>query len=398
MRLAACVLVGLAACRVPPDARGDGSSSGRDAAGDGGPRATVLFDRSFGDEAEQPRALLVGGAGELVAVSDRALYRLDPDGRVLRRTALEGEPLAAAWDGAGPGVLLRRVGASGGIVLALHDAMGSLAGAPLVVAGPEAAARHALDGEVHRVVWGASAATGFELRLSSFARAGSGEPARVLASGLAPTSTLGELAAPTPSSLALCTLEPGGVARLRRFALAGGAPDQAPLSVGEPDRVATGGCQLATSDRALLAATRTRALAPAQVDLGARAADLALGELAFDVLVARAVSAGVVGETVRLTLQPGTVRLEALLFDGARFVALTLAAGIAGGRMQLTLLDEEGRLLARDVPLALAYEPGSLSTARLAVRPSAGDYLVFYGSRRPWDEGILHLVRFRLEL
>jgi hypothetical protein len=396
MRLAlALSLLGLAACRVPPDERRDASAA-HDASGDGGPRTTVLFDRSFGAEGEQPRALLLGAEGELVAVSDRALYRLDPDGRVLSRTALEPQPLAAAWDGAGPGVLLRRVGAAGGIVLALHDAVGAPAGAPLPVAGPEAEARLAFDGQLHRIVWGASAASGLELRLSSFARVGSGEPTRVLASGLAPTSALGELAVPAPASLALCTLEPGGTAQLRRFPTASNAPAEAPLSVGEPGRVATGSCQLAASDRALLVATRTRALAPAAVDLGPRTTDLALGALAFDVPVARAVRAGVAGETLRLTLQPGTVRLEALLFDGARFVALTLAAGIAGGRLLLTLLDDEGRLVARDLPLPLDYEPGSLSTARLVARPLAGDYFLCYGSRRPWDEGILHLVRFRL--
>jgi len=238
-----------------------------------------------------------------------------------------------------------------------------------------------------------------ELRLSSLTRGGAGPTTLALATSLPAASSLSALVPEGRGELAACTLEPGGEARLRRFALAGGGvAARAPVSVGEPGREAVGSCRLAWSGRAILAATRTRALPPGRVDMGVRTVDLALGALAFDVIVARAVGAsGVAGETLRLTLQGGTVRLESLIWDGARFLALTVAAGIAGGRMQLTLLDEEGRLLARDLPLPLDYDPGSLSSASLAASPASGDYLLIYGSRRPWDEGILHLVRFRLD-
>jgi hypothetical protein len=392
------LLLVVAGCHAPPAGSRDATSSPLEASPDAGGRAVLVYDRSFGAEGEQPRALLLGAEGQIHALTDRAIYRLDGDGRVLARISLAtlapGTPrlISAALDGEGLGLTLRL---PAGIGFALLDREGALAQGPSPIAAPTAEARGGFDGEAHRIVWTTPApdGAGLELWLRSFTRAGGASP-EPLSSALPLESTLGDgLAA--PGLLAACTLDPGGQARLRRFSLPG--VTEAPVLIGEPGREAIGACRLAWSGRAVLAATRTRALPPSRVDLGVRGVDLALGALSFDVPVARAVEDGAAGETVRLSLIPGTLSVESLIWDGARFLALTLAAGIAGGRLQLTLLDEAGRLLSRDLPLPLAYEPGSLSTACLAASPASGDYLLLYGSRRPWDEGVLHLVRFRLE-
>jgi hypothetical protein len=65
-----------------------------------------------------------------------------------------------------------------------------------------------------------------------------------------------------------------------------------------------------------------------------------------------------------------------------------------GGRMVLSAIDEAGMLLWRDVVIPLPYEPGRLVAGRLAV--SQSHYLLLFSTRRPWDQGVLHLARLSL--
>jgi hypothetical protein len=113
--------------------------------------------------------------------------------------------------------------------------------------------------------------------------------------------------------------------------------------------------------------------------------------------VARLVSpAGVAGDgPLRLSGQSGTMRLEAAQWDGARYLVLLAAAGLRGGRLLLTVLDELGRPLQQDLFLPIEVEPAALLPAALAM--SASDCFLLYGLRHPWDEGVLYLARVRLE-
>jgi len=64
--------------------------------------------------------------------------------------------------------------------------------------------------------------------------------------------------------------------------------------------------------------------------------------------------------------------------------------------MALTAIDEAGQLLWQDVVVPLPYEPGRLVAGRLAVASARTHYLLLFSSRRPWDQGVLHLARFTL--
>jgi hypothetical protein len=159
-----------------------------------------------------------------------------------------------------------------------------------------------------------------------------------------------------------------------------------------------GTCQLATSGRSILVTWTQQALAPELVDAGPnpRPPDLGPGSLTFNIALGRVVDPErqVLTRAVRLSLFEGTVGVESVLWRG-QYLALVHAAGYRGGRLALTSLDERGDLLFRDVVIPLDYEPGRLIDGRLS--STAAEYILLYSTRRPWDEGILHLSRFGID-
>jgi hypothetical protein len=388
-----CLLALLAACQGPPTRRALEAGPAADAVGPA-LQSSLRFSRPFGSEGEVPAALVAAGPERLAALTDQAVYLLDLDGRVLARSPLPlpvrgaGGVTGLTWDGAGLGLALRWRGdaqAAAGSYLALTDEQGALTGALVPVAGVDAEPRSGFDGEAHQVAWTSGAGSALELRALRLARGG--QPStQTLVGGLSSAIALGELRA-RPDELELCTVEGDGSVALRRFA----SIVPAAATVSAPGRRGAGPCRLASSGRSWLVAWQDRAAAP---DAGGP--DLGLKGLAFDTPVARLVSpAGVSGdEPLRLTAQSGTMRLEAALWDGARYLVLLAAAGLRGGRLLLTVLDELGRPLQQDLFLPVEVEPAALLPAALAV---SGDCFLLYGLRHPWDDGILYLARFKLE-
>ena len=390
------ILVGLAGCQGVPTAEPPDAGSPEAAAS---MTARLLWSRPFGAEGEVPAALVTAGPDRLLALTDQAVYRMTLEGRVLSRTPLPAPVRGAggvsglAWDGSGLGLALRWRGdasTKAGTYLALGDGAGAFAASDLVpVAGPEAALRGAFDGSAHVVVWAAAAEGGLELHELRVAR-GAAASERPLASGVEASLALGDLLA-GPAGVSLCSLEGDGRVELRSFSGEG----QSLVAVGSPDRQGIGPCRLASSGRSTLVAWRNRALPPRRD--GGATTDLGLKALGFDEPVARVVPAGGAlkgHEPVPLSAQTGTLRLEATLWDGARYLVLIDAAGVRGGRLFLTVLDETGRLLARDLPLPVEVEPAVLLTSSLVA--GTPDYYLLYGLRRPWDEGVLYLARFSL--
>ncbi len=411
-RAALAALLALAACRPPPGTTPVPTEAGLEAGADASApalRVELLAVRSLGAEGEQPAHLLAAGPERLLALSDRAAYLLDLEGRVLARSPLPvdgsgGVPLVASarWDGVGAGLVLRWSGGGGvaaGSYLALADGAGAFTpGAMLRLGAAGGAARGDFDGAAHQLVWSEPGASALALRRAAVVRGGAapaGEPLATLPAG----SELGDWrAAPAASSSAglagdaLCAIEGEG-ALLRRFTGDGAAAPVA-LAPGEP---AAGPCLLAPGGGALAAAFKRRARPPAPIDGGADARrDLGLGALSFDVPVLQLVKPDGTRAPapVRLSATPGTVRVESLLWDGARFLALVDAVGTRGGRLLLTALDAGGSLLARDLELPIEVEPGTLVGGRL-VCGADGCWLLF-AVRRPWDEGVLQLARLRL--
>jgi len=386
------------------------STPGRDAAQDSAPadlaagQLTLRLDRSFGEEGELPLHLVLTAAERLLAVTDAAVYQLDRDGRVLRREALpetDGGSVAlltsAAWDGTGLGATVRwghDPALQAGSYLALADEAGAFAPAGMLALGSATSeARTAWDPAAgrHLVLVSETQGSGRALSLHSVARGAVAPTVRALINGLAPGTSVGGWVGPA-SAPALCAVEPPGRIRLRAF-----PKGQAPVLVELTDagRTAVGPCQLATSGRTRLVAWVQQALPVTEVDAGA---DIGPESLSSDVPVVRLVDpSGQAGAgSLRLTAYGETALTEAALWDGRRYLVL-VRTGYRGGRLALASLDESGALLARDLELPLSYEPGKLLGARLALDP-AGDLWLLYATRRPADEGVLHLARLALHL
>lgn len=386
------------------------STPGRDAAVEGAPadlaagQITLRLDRSFGEEGELPLHLLLTAAERLLAVTDAAIYQLDRDGRVLGREALPATAggsvallTSAVWDGTGLGATVRwghDPALAAGSYLALADAAGAFAPAAMIALGPAASeARTAWDPAAgrHLVLVAETQGSGRALSLHSVARGGGTPAVSALVGGLAPGTSVGGWVGPARAP-ALCAVEPPGKIRLRLF-----PQGQAPVLVELTDagRTAVGPCLLATSGQTRLVAWVQQALPVTEVDAGA---DIGAESLASDVPLVRLVDpSGQAGAgSVRLTEYGETALTEAALWDGRRYLVL-VRTSYRGGRLALAVLDESGLLLARDLELPLSYEPGKLLGARLALDPT-GDLWLLYATRRPADEGVLHLARLALHL
>jgi hypothetical protein len=372
----------------------------------------VVFDRSFGEEGETPAHLVVAGE-RFLAVTERAVYSLDADARVLARTALPAASSgqiarlsSARWDetGLGAAVLWGKDQAlSTGLYFALADAKGAFTASKMrALSSRAAAARGDYDGGAHRVVLaesrsGAASPPPVDLRIAEIPRSGSASAPRALVSGLGAGTALGGFASRS-GAVSLCTLDPDGQVRLRRISSAGVAAS--PVELVEQGRRATGSCQLAAGGSTTLVAFTLRALAPDRLDAGGgdagRAHDLGPGTLAYDVPVIQIVdSAGSpLAAPLRATLRDGVASVEDVLWDGYRYLVLVDPASYRGGRASLTLVDEAGTLLARDLDVPVDYDPARFIAGRLVSTDS--DYALLFALQLPWDSGILHLARFRL--
>jgi hypothetical protein len=406
LALATLVFVG---CVGAPDSVSfvDGGP-GVDGAGDGGPRLQLLADRPFGPEGELPTFLLSTGADDLLLVTPRAIYRLDPEGRVESREPLPeasggatATVTSAAWDGQGLGATLRwgdDTGTPAGVYLALTDGRGAFSPSAMVALGPpKIAARAVWDTATsrHLVLTAEGRDKLLELSLTRVSRSAGVQSKVILLGGLSSSTTVGDWVGPG-SRLALCTVEPPGRALLRTM-----FQEVGPLAVDLTDegRRALASCRVAASGRSFLVTWVEEALPVTELDAGPAgpAADLGPGSLSFDVPVARVVGpqGKVLPRSLRLSDYPGTAVVESAVWDGNRYLVLVRTA-YRGGRLELSALDEAGRLLFRQRELPLAYEPGSLLGARLVVAPEG--YVVVYSIRRPHDEGgVLHLARFTVD-
>lgn len=394
----------LAACRGAPSQTvdGAGASDALDAAG--GPRLVLRFDHTFGREGELPTHLLPAGPDRLLALTDRAIYRLDHDGRELSRQAL---PVAssgsvatltsAAWDGSGLGAAVRwghDAVTPAGSYLALTDQQGDFAPSAMLALGSAGAAvRVSWDAasQRHRVLVAQTA--GNQLVLSQWRVPRVGQvSSETLLTGLDPSTTVGDWLGASDRP-ALCSVRDRRV-RLHVFP-DGGTAKAADLT--DPQRQAVGSCRLASSGRSHLVTWVQKALPPGELDAGSTARpDLGPISLSYDVPLVQLVDPDgqALPRSIRLTLYEGPAVSHGALWDGQRYLVLVQTA-FRGGRLQLAALDEAGGLLLRELELPLVYEPGTLLEARLAVG-AAGDYLVLYAIRRPDDEGVLHLAGFAL--
>jgi len=115
--------------------------------------------------------------------------------------------------------------------------------------------------------------------------------------------------------------------------------------------------------------------------------------LSFDVPAAQLVTTDgqALRAPARLSQLPGVVRIETMIWDGRRYLVLLNAPGLRGGRLALTVVDEAGPTRC-DLSIPLAYEPGQLGAAQLALL--GGSLYLLYATRLPWDDApILHLAR-----
>ena len=376
-------------------------SSSRDASSEGATAVTVTGDHSFGQEGEVPTHLTAGSPGRLFALTDRALYLLDDQGRVLRRGALPvasggtTAPLlvhAARKDDVGLGLTARWAGdltTPAGTYLVLADKQGSFGTKSMIkVATSTGAARGVFDGTTHRVLWTRHNSSALTLSVTDVSRAkASVTGTSDLVTGLPAGTGVGGLAA-SKDTLSVCTLDPGGAVSLRRFTSGKGLPV---VKLSHPGFEATGPCGLASSGRSHLLTYTYKALAPAQVDWGVADPDLGLG-VTYPVPMAQVVnpSASPMDQPLRLSTQKGTVRVEDLLWDGNRYIVLVNTVGYRGGRLVLVTLDEAGQQMGSHT-IPLAYEPGRLVAARMAATSS--DLVLLYSTRKPWDNGVLHFAR-----
>lgn len=405
MRSAVLLTVVLGACTPAPSDQRDGAAA-LDAAADGA-TAGVAFSRSFGQEGETPTHLVAAG-DRLLALTDRAAYQLDHDGRLVRRSALPAASsgsyaviLDARWDGSGLGAVVRwgqDTQVLQGTYLALSDRQGSFTAASMLsLTSLAASARLHLDGTRHGVAWieGTSAKPTADLRLATTERTKPILDAKTLLAGLPSTAAVGGW-----SGAALCTVEPAGVVKLRTFS---GASLKKTLTLNDAGRRAVGPCRLASSGRSQLVVWTREALPPDQIDAGPYTKDLGPGTLTYDVPVAQLVDpqGQALPRSVRLSIgYQGPVEVQAALWDPAagRYLVLFNPVGFRGGRLVLTALDEAGKLLYRDGLIPLAdYEPGRTVAGRLAVT-SVGQRYLLYSIRRPWDDGVLYLAKLEVDL
>jgi hypothetical protein len=375
-------------CRDVPSRALD---AGRPRSDGGGGAVHLVYDRTLNVAGESPSQLLAAGL-HLLAITDRAVYLLDDEARTLGRTPLPGAPgstlvTSASWDGTGFGATVRWSAATPppGTYFALSDAAGALSPATFVpLTSAAGGARADWDGQAH-VALSATTGAAVELQLDRFPRGGSPEH-RVLQGGLPLELRLGALAA--RPQIALCTVEPDGNVALRRYDASGA---QAALPLLATGQRAVGSCLLAAGARSWVVGVALAARPVARLDGGGR--DLGLGSVSFDVPAAQlATSDGrVLPVPSRLSLLPGTVWIETILWDGQRYLVLLNAPGLRGGRLALATVDEAGQV-ARDLEIPLVYEPGQLGAAQLARLGRA--LYVIYTTRLPWDDApLLHLAR-----
>jgi hypothetical protein len=374
------------------------------------PLVTVVVDRPFGPEGELPTHLLATGTDAVLLLTSKASYRIDRDGRVLRRTPLPSAssgsiavPTSAAWDGVGLGATVRwgnDAKTTAGTYLALTDGNGVFSPPAMIPLGSTSmAARTTWDSgtQRHLVLTAEAQGSLLELALTRVARSKSEAPSTLkLQAGLSASVTIGDWVGPA-SRLALCTVEPGGHVLLRTFFHKVGA---SVVELTDPDRDALGSCRLATSGRSFLVTWVQSALPPTELDAGpaGHPSDFGPGSLSFNVPVVQLVDPDgklVRPRSLRLSSYPGTVVTESALWDGRRYLVLTRTV-FRGGRLELTVLDETGTPLFRELELPLAYEPGRLLGVKMTV-DSAGEYWLVYTIRRPHDSGVLYLMRFSLD-
>jgi len=369
------------------------------------PRVVVGSARAFGQEGERPTFLLPRGPDHLFALTDRAIYLLDLEGRVINREPLpagpEGLPAvvtSARADETGLGLALSWGGAPSypaGAYLAFSDGQGALLAEQMTRLAPQGSAlRGDWDGATHQLVWLEPREGGLDLRWAAVSRGGVVDR-RLLAGGLDPGESSGDWLAAGVADPFYCAVGAVGEVLLRRFSPAGEAER---LTLSSPQERAIGRCRLASSGRSLAATWIRRSAAGSDTGGASAVRDQGLGVISFDVPALQLVDpdGGLLGAPWRLSLVEGTVRLESLVWDGRRYLALLDAAGVRGGRLLLAAFDEAGRSLFRDLLLPLDYDPGLLEAGRLLVVESG--YYLLYSTRRPWDEGICRMVRFNLKL
>ena len=397
---------GLCCIPAPSTLKDATPQSGPDSGADqgAGPEVRLTWDRTFGQQGELPMLLEPGAPGKLWALTSEAIYLLDAQGRVISRQAL---PVAssgartlvrsARWDGQGLGLVLRwgtDLTLSAGTYLALTAADGIIKPATMIPVGPtQGNARGRWDGKAHQVLWHQLKGAAQELNLTRVPRSGT-KSNRLLHSALPLDATVGGWALRKDGSLAVCTVDPGGSVSLLRFSPFSALPV---VKLEDQGWIARGSCQVMDSGSSYLVTFKYRGLAPGDVDAGPGAPDLGLGSLTYDFPVVQVVDpAGkALPSAARLsTGYQGTVAVEDGQWDSARFLVLLNTAGFRGGRLVLTALDEAGLLITRDLLIPLSYEPGRLQAGRLVA--TATDYVLLFSSRRPADEGILHLARFTL--
>lgn len=398
--------VGVLACRPTPGHELDGAVTVERDSAPSGATVSLAYARPFGEEGETPTGLVVTRSGGALALTDRAIYQLAPGARVLHRWDLpvassgtRALVLEARWDGVGLGALVRwgtDDAVPAGSYLALTDERGAFApGAMLPLGSATSQALVDWDGSAgqHQVIWSKPhlSAPELTLELSQVVRPNE-VTTQPLLSGLPSTSIIGDWVTSGGAS-ALCSVEPGGKVKLRRFTQ---LKATATIELTLPGRRAVGSCELATSGRSHLVIWTRGALPPEAVDAGIRPDDLGPGSLSYDHPVAQLVDpeGRALSNPVQLSTFAGTVQVESVLWDGLRYMVLLNPVSYRGGRMVLAAIDEAGQLLWRDVVIPLPYEPGQLVAGRLAVDQT--HFLLLYSSRRPWDQGVLHLARLTL--
>ena len=389
-----------AACNPAPAIRVGSPPQDAASPGDGdaaSSRITVAWDRPFGPDGERPAHLAAGVTGRLWAVSSRAIYSLDSlGGRVISRLALPASATgalpavtAAMASGATLGLVLRWPGLASASnpwrVVQVSSTLSHGQGSAVSPGCLDALGSRGL------VLFVQPAGAQHEVRVQE---AGKSTSAAVL-SGFPAAGALGGWAALAGEGAHLCASLPGGVTALWTGQVKPSVGTFTRTTVHAGPRPSLGRCRLAASGRSVLTAYMVQAKPYGQLDLGPGAPDMGVKGVAYPEPTARVLAPGASSTPslpLRLSHKGGTLALQDLLWDGARYLALTDAAGLRGGRLMLTALDEAGRLLHRDLEVPLSYEPGRLLGARLLAHAD-GSYTLLYATRRPWDSGVLHLAR-----
>ncbi len=404
-----CLLVAcVAACNLAPRDSYEAGAPWPDAGGDltgdaSGPSVTVLWDRPFGLEGERLVELTAGKAGRYLAVTDSAIYLLDDAARQISRSphptgagGARAKIQAAHWDGAGLGLTMLWRGATAWTwSLALTSSGGPFSSSALVdMPTAQKGAWGALTGGKVHATFSFSAvgmSPWYSLRRQERGKAAT--TVRLTPNPGVGVESVGDWAALPGmgnAGLGLCAHGVGGKVYLLQV---GANNTLTPTTVYDSKPPAVGSCRLTGSGRSALVTYNLQGLPYAQLDLGPGAPDMGVKGVSYPVPTARVISAtgGAASTPLRLSHKGYMSRVEDLLWDGSRYMALVLASG-RGGRLMITALGEAGGLLARDILIPLSYEPGLLLGARLV--SDATGYALLYVSRRPWDEGVLHMARF----